>query len=144
MKKHAWILIMAIATGSVSTAIAQGGPRGRGPGRPGGPFPMAWLADATDAQREQARAILDEARGSRQGPPPAMTLRRQLEAALLADTPDDQQIQSLQQQVAAAEADALAQQIAIERKIAQILTPDQRAKIRERLSQDAPSRRGGR
>ena len=73
-----------------------------------------------------------------------MTLHRQLEAALLADTPDDQQIQLLQQQVAAAEADALAQQIAIERKIAQILTPDQRAKIRERLSQDAPSRRGGR
>src|SRR5207247_10298583 len=95
MKKHAWILIMAIATGSVSTAIAQGGPRGRGPGGPGGPFPMAWLADATDAQREQARAILDEARGSRQGPPPALTLRRQVGGALLAAPPDGPQLESL-------------------------------------------------
>jgi periplasmic protein CpxP/Spy len=130
-----------IALGAV-VAIAQGPPDGfgrRGRGGPGAPLAMMWLADATDAQREQAKAILDEARASRQGPPPEMTLRRQLEAALLADAPDDRQIESLAQQLTAAEAQALAQQVAVQRKIAQILTPEQRAKLRERLTQGPPS-----
>jgi Spy/CpxP family protein refolding chaperone len=142
MKRIVFIVLASIVVAGVAVSFAQGpeGQRGRGRGGPGGPFPMMWLADATDAQREQAKAILDEARGSRQEPPPQMTLRRQLEAALLADAPDDQQIQSLQQQLAAAEAQALAQQVAVERKIAQILTPEQRATLRDRLAQGPPSR----
>jgi periplasmic protein CpxP/Spy len=132
MKRIVFALAALIVSAGVAVSFAQGR-EGRRGGGPGGPVPMMWLADATDAQREQAKAILDEARGSHQGPPPQMTLRRQLEAALLADAPDEQQIASLQQQLAAAEADAVARQVAVERKIAQILTPEQRAKIRERL-----------
>ncbi len=137
MKRIVLMSVGVIVAAATVVAVAQG-PQGRGRGGPGGPFPLMWLADATDAQREQARAILDETRASRQGPPPQMTLRRQLESALLADAPDEPQIQSLQQQLAAAEAQALAEQVAVERKIAQILTPEQRAKIRDRLAQAPP------
>ena len=123
----------------------QGGGPGFGRGGPGrgGPGGFARLADLTDEQRQQVRAILEEDRESRQGPPPAATLHRQLEAALLADAPDDQAIEALRQQIVQAQGEALSRQIALQRKIAQVLTPEQRAAARQRLS-EAPAARGGR
>lgn len=143
------IIAALVAAAGLSMGIAQaGGQRGPGPG--GGPgfggrglAGLARFADLTDAQRQQVEAILKEARESRQGPPAAMTLHRQLEAEILADAPDEQKIDTLRQQLIQAQTEALAHQIGVERKIAQVLTPEQRAKARERLA-EAPRGRGDR
>ena len=45
-------------------------------------------------------------------------------------------------QLVQAQSERLAHEIAVQQKVAAVLTADQRAKVRERLSQ-APSRRGG-
>lgn len=90
-------------------AFGRGGPGGRGPG---GFARFADLTPLTDEQRQQVRAILEEERDSRQGPPAAIALPRQLEAALLADAPDDQAIDALRQQIVQAQGEALSRQIA--------------------------------
>lgn len=131
-----------IGLGAFTLADAQG-PGRRGFGGPGfggrGLMPFARMADLTDAQREQIRAILEEGREERQGPPAHAGLHRQLQTELLADAPDEQKIETLRQQIAQASAEALTREIAVQRKIAQVLTPEQRAKAREHLAQ-APQR----
>jgi Spy/CpxP family protein refolding chaperone len=62
-------------------------------------------------------------------------LRRQLEAEIFADAPDAQKSAGLQDQLVQAQAQRLAKEIATEQKIAQVLTAEQRAKIRDRLAQ---------
>ena len=89
--------------------------------------------DLTDEQRAQIRTIQQEERGD-QRPPADMALHRQLQAALFADVPDATLIGALQQQLVQAQAARLATQIAVEQKIAQVLTGEQRAQVRERLS----------
>ena len=140
------IIAALVAAAGLSIGVAHTfDQRGPGPGGPGfggrGLTGLARFADLTDAQRQQVEAILKEARESREGPPAAMTLHRQLQAEILADTPDEQKIDALRQELLKAEADALAHQINIERRIAQVLTPEQRAKARERLA-EAPRGRG--
>lgn len=111
-----------------------GGPRG------GGPAAIARLADLTEEQRTQVRAILQEERASRQGVPASVTAHRELQAELLADVPDEQKVDTLQRQLAEAHAASLQREVALQRKIAQVLTPEQRAKARERLA-EAPQPR---
>ena len=121
----------------------QQGRRG-GPGGPGGPGrggPM--FADLTEQQREQIRAIHEAERQGQQGPPADAKLRQQLEQELLADTPNDQTIESLKQQIGAAEQENLSRHIAVQKQISQVLTAEQRAKARERLAK-APEGRGRR
>ena len=117
-----------------------GGPGlgGRGHGGPGG---LARLADLSDEQRKQVQAIIDEERQSTEGRAAVVGLHRQLEAELLADVPDEQKIDTLRQQLVQAQSDALNRQIAVQRKIAQVLTPEQRANVRERLAQGSRARR---
>ena len=124
----------------------QQGRRG-GPGGPGGPGrggPM--FADLTDQQREQIKAIHDAEREGQQGPPADAKLRQQLELELLADTPNDQTIETLKQQIVAAQLENLSRHIAVQKQIGQVLTAEQRAKARERIA-EAPGpgrgRRGG-
>jgi Spy/CpxP family protein refolding chaperone len=128
-----------IAMAVFSIASAQNGQRGRGPGGPGFGGPrlggFARLADLTDDQRKQIEAIVEEDRASRNGPPAVVILHRQLEAELLADSPDDQKIETLRQQLIQAQGDEVSHQIALQRKIAGVLTAEQRAKARERLEQ---------
>jgi Spy/CpxP family protein refolding chaperone len=128
-----------IAVAVFSIASAQGGQRGRGPGGPGFGGPrlggFARLADLTDDQRKQVEAIVQEDRASRSGPPAVVTLHRQLEAELLADSPDDQKIETLRQQLIQAQGEEVSHRIALQRKIAGVLTAEQRAKARERLEQ---------
>jgi Spy/CpxP family protein refolding chaperone len=93
-------------------------------------------ADLTDQQKEQIKTIQESARQGRQGPPADMLLQRQLQAEILADSPDTQKIADLQQQLVQAQAARVAHQVAIEQQIAQVLTAEQRAKIRERLAQE--------
>ena len=137
-----------IAVAAFSIANAQGGgPRGRGPGGPGigGPWlgGLARFVDLTDEQRKQIESIVDEDRASRQGPPAVVTLHRQLEAELLADSPDDQKVETLRQQLVQAQGDEVAHQITLQRKIAGVLTAEQRAQARARLA-EAPHSRPGR
>ena len=131
-------------------AKMQQGRRG-GPGGPGGPgrgFGGPIFADLTEQQREQVKAIHDAQRAGQQGPPADGKLRQQLELELLADVPNDQTIETLKQQIANAQLEHLTRHIAVQKQIAQVLTPEQRAKARERIAQapDGPrgaGRRGG-
>jgi Spy/CpxP family protein refolding chaperone len=120
-------------------AIEQGrqaGPGGmRGPGgRRGGPLGGVF-ADLTDQQREQVKAIMAEERQGQQGPPAEMALRQSLEQELLADSPNLQKIEELKQQIVSATSESLTRHIAVQLKVNQILTAEQRAKARENVAQ---------
>lgn len=112
----------------------QGGPgRGRGgPGAPGGPlgiFAMVHQLDLTDAQRQQLKALMEEAR---QGGDPGAAIRdaeQKLHAAVLADTPDIQAIESLKATLNAAHAGEIEHRIEMMQKVAQILTPAQKQQL---------------
>jgi Spy/CpxP family protein refolding chaperone len=145
-------VVGAIAAAFVaSVAVAQGqgpGMQGRrggpgGMGGPGGRGPMpAVMQDLTEAQRAQVKAIMDEQREGRQGPPADAQLRRALETELLADVPNDQTIEDLKQQILAAQAQALSRHITVQKRIAQVLTAEQRVKARERLAAGPDEGRG--
>jgi protein CpxP len=152
MKKLAFSTVVAAIVGVAAFSLADaqdqrsgrpGGP-GFGPGFGGrGPMSIARLVDLTDAQRAQIRTILQQSREAREGAPAGVALHRQLEAELLADAPDDQKIDSLRQQLVQAHAEGLSRQIELQKQIAQVLTPEQRAKAREELAK-APEGRGRR
>jgi Spy/CpxP family protein refolding chaperone len=150
----AFVASVAIAGGQQGSgdqqrpAIGQGrqaGPGGmRGPGGRGrGGALGGMFADLTDQQREQVKAILDAERQGEQGPPADMKLRQALEQELLADSPNVQKIDELKQQIVAATSESLTRHIAIQQKINQVLTAEQRAKARERIGQRGEGRRGG-
>jgi Spy/CpxP family protein refolding chaperone len=130
----------------------QAGPGG--PGRPGGPGGGRMgpagvpFEDLTEEQRQQIKAIMDEQRPAEGEDGPAdMKLRQALETELLADAPNDQKIQELKAQIDAASAAQLARHISVQKRINQILTPEQRAKARERIERRQEGgprgRRGG-
>jgi periplasmic protein CpxP/Spy len=129
----ALLVVVALAVGTLSAQGRGPGGRGLGPGGgPGpGPFPMLQRLDLTDAQKEQVRAILTETAGqeTRQA---LGKLQQDLNDAVLADTPDPARIEQLKASIAEAEANALAQRVDVQLRIAQILTPEQREKARER------------
>src|SRR5574338_1020292 len=108
--------------------MGPGGPGGPG-GRGGGPMSMLRGVDLTDAQREQIRAIMET---ERQNAPAARVrdLDTQLDLALLADSPDAAKIDELKAAIVAGTAEEIAHRIAVQTKIVQILTPEQRAKAR--------------
>jgi protein CpxP len=140
--------VLGLAAFSLSNAQQSGeAPRGRGPGGPGG-FGRGGGAvlrgvDLTDEQKTSIKAIHDAERQDRTGPPADATLRRELEAEVFAEAPDAQKIAALQQQLVQAQSERLAHEIAVKQKVAAVLTAEQRSKIRERLSQAPPERRGG-
>jgi Spy/CpxP family protein refolding chaperone len=132
--------IAAVFVASIAVADGQQ-PQRRGPGMggPGGPggrgFGPGIMRELTDEQRNQVRAILQEERGDQDGRRGDMNLRRQLEAELLADVPNDLKIEELKSQILAAQAEGLTKHIEVQKRIAQVLTPEQRAKAREQLAQ---------
>jgi protein CpxP len=152
MKKLAYSTFIAALLGVAAFSIAgaqgqEGQPGQRGPGfRSGfggrGPLALGRIADLTDAQRAQVREILGKAR-EENTEPAAAGLHRQLETELLAEAPDDQKIETLRQQLAQAHADQLARRIEVQKQIVAVLTPEQRAKLRETLA-SAPARGGRR
>jgi Spy/CpxP family protein refolding chaperone len=117
------------------------GTRRGGPGGGRGDIALLRNANLSDEQKAAIRAIREAERPAPDGPPADARLRRELQAEVFADVPDGQKIASLQQQLAEAQAARLAHQIAIDQKIAQVLTAEQRATIRERLIQPLPDRR---
>lgn len=141
MKRTIWSGLAAIVLAAAVTipAIAQPpqGGGGRGPGR-GGPaargaaLPLLRALDLTDAQREQIRALTDQRRARGDDPRRAVVdLERQLQLAVFADTPEPQKIDELRKAVAAAHAEGLAARIELQSRIAELLTPEQRAKARD-------------
>ena len=131
-------------SGAQPPAGPEGGPRPRG--GPGGRGGIALLRDAnlTDDQKAAIKAIRDADRAPDQNVAEDAQLRRQLQAEVFSDAPDAQKIASLLQQLSEAQSARLARQIATDQKIAQVLTAEQRAKIRERLSRRPSARRGAR
>jgi Spy/CpxP family protein refolding chaperone len=72
-------------------------------------------------------------------------LQKQLHLALLADTVDTAKLEQLKQSIAAAEATALAHRIDVQTRIAQVLTPEQRATARQNVEKmERPFGRPGR
>jgi len=147
MKRTIWSAVAALvlAAAVAIPAIAQPPQGGRGPGRgPAfeGALPILRGLNLTDAQREQIRALTDAQRTADNPRRNLMDLERQLQAALLADSPDQQKIDELKNSIAAASAADLTARIELQSRIAQVLTPEQRAQAREALG-NAPGRRGG-
>ena len=141
--------VAAAFVASVAVAQSQGpgqqsrGGRGQGIGGPGGQGRAA-MQGLTEEQRQQVRAIMEDGRDAQQGPPADAKLRRALEAELLADAPNDQKIEDLKQQILLAQAEGLSRHISVQKRVAQVLTAEQRAKARERLAQGpVDGRRGG-
>ena len=54
---------------------------------------------------------------AQQGPPADAKLRRDLEVELLADTPNDQKIEDLKQQILVAQAEGLSRHISVQKRI---------------------------
>jgi Spy/CpxP family protein refolding chaperone len=100
----------------------------------------------TDAQREQIRSLTSEQRKQDQASPmqTVAQLHRSLQAAIMADNPDTNQIEQLRASIAEAEANALSARIDLELKIAQILTPEQRQQARELLNKPPRTAETGR
>jgi periplasmic protein CpxP/Spy len=142
------VVITAILGLAAYTAASAQGP-GFGPGfggrrggfGPGGSAALRGI-ELSDDQREQIRTIREAERESWNGPPPGVQLQRQLEAELFAEYPDAKKLAALRQQIVQAHAVMLERRTAVEQKIAQVLTPEQRATVRERLAQEPQERRG--
>ena len=139
--------VLGLAAFSLSSAQQPGrrsggfnGPGGFGSGGPGrGALGILRGVDLTAEQKASIAAIHEAERstrdagadaGARSGAP----AHRELEAEIFAEAPDAGKIASLQQQIEAAQAEALAQRISTMQKIAQVLTAEQRAGIRNRPS----------
>lgn len=146
MKRTLWsaVAALAIAAAVAIPVIAQPqGPGQRGPGfgGRGGPFPMLRGLNLNDAQREQIRSITQQRRTDDNSPQRKVAdLNKQLYLAILADAPDLQKIDELKTSIAAAAAEALTAQVDVQTRIAQVLTPEQRAQAREALTKAGPRR----
>jgi len=141
------VITAVLGLAAYTMAGAQGErERGFGPGGRGGPGRGALSVlrgiDLTDEQQAQIRAIREAERGSREGPPAGLDLHRQLQTEVFADAPDAQKLATLQQQIAQAQTARLAKQVAMEQKIAEILTAEQRATVREKLAKVEANGRG--
>jgi Spy/CpxP family protein refolding chaperone len=121
---------IALAAVVLGVGIATVSGQGRGPG---GPFPILRHLNLTDQQKQQVKALTEELRKETDQAPARKVgeLRRQLQAAIFADSPDAAQIDQLRASIADAEAAALAARIDLQLKIAQILTPEQRKQARD-------------
>jgi periplasmic protein CpxP/Spy len=138
MKRTLCSSIAVIVVAAAAIPVLAQPPQGRGgPGRGGlgGPMPFIRGLNLTDAQREQIRALTDERRNQAENPGRKVAdLDHQLRLALLADTPDLQKVEELKTAIAAAAAEQLSARIELESRIAQILTPEQRAQARDALA----------
>jgi Spy/CpxP family protein refolding chaperone len=147
MKRTIWSVALAmLVAGAVAIpVIAQPPQGGRGPGRGpafDGGSPILRGLNLTDAQRAQIRTMTEAQRTGDNPRRNQMDLERQLQAAILADAPDQQKIDELKNSIAGASAAALAARIELQSRIAQVLTPEQRAQAREELGK-ARTGRGG-
>jgi Spy/CpxP family protein refolding chaperone len=137
---------LALSLGALPLLAQGSGQRPGGPGR-GGPgghpgiLGMIQRLDLTDGQREQLRGLMAD---GRQGGDPGAAIRdaeQKLQAAVLADTPDLQAIDTLKATLNTAHAAELDHRIELMQKVAQILTPAQKQHL---LALPPPGAREGR
>jgi periplasmic protein CpxP/Spy len=136
----AWLAAAIGAAPLMAQGMGQGRGRG-GPGGPGGPpgmFPMLRQLDLSDAQQQQLRTIMQDERGPADQAGQVRSAEQKLHAALLADTPDLQAIETLKAALNSAHAAELDHRIETMQKVAQILTPAQRQKLIQ-LEAEAPA-----
>jgi len=132
--------LFVVGVAAQTAQPAPPGPRGQRMGPPpgAGVGPMLRLRglDLTEPQRDQFRALMEERRAADN---PAATRVRELQRALnlqlFSDAPDQGAIEQIKIDLAQAHQQALAERIAFEAKIAQILTPEQRKTLRERIEE---------
>lgn len=135
------VMAVAVAVGAYGVASAQGqGPaRGRGWGPEGGPAGALLMLrglELSEQQRQQLREIREaQPADGRQAFAVERQLHRQLAIELVADAPDTQKLAELQRQIADAQTARLARQVELGQQMAQVLTPEQRSTLRERLAQ---------
>jgi Spy/CpxP family protein refolding chaperone len=129
---------LAVALLAITSAVAsaQGPDRRRG----WGPRGFTYGVDLTPEQREQIRAILEEERQQRRANDPTADFNRQLELELLADIPDQARLDSLRTQIVEAQQARLQKMLEIRQRIAQVLTPEQRAQARENVAKGGKRR----
>ena len=148
--KMVWssIAVMMVAFAIAIPMSAQppqgGGERGHGRGGFGGPGAMPILRELnlTDAQRAQIRALSPQRRTADNPRQKTMDLERQLELAIFAEAPEPQKIDELRKSIAAATAEELAARVELQSRVAELLTPEQRAQAREKLGNSTPRRPG--
>jgi protein CpxP len=142
---------VVLGLSAVASVSAQGqdggqppsGRGGRGPGGPGGRMggpggPMGVIGipldrlNPTEAQREQVKSIVDshqtELRSLGQK---AMTARRALDLTVTADSIDEGAIRSRAADLAAVESDVAVLRARVHADVLQILTSDQKARLKE-------------
>jgi periplasmic protein CpxP/Spy len=147
MKRTLWSTVAALAIAAAVAIPVVAQPQGSGQrggpgfGGRGGPFPALRGLNLNDAQREQIRSITQQQRTDDNSPQRKVAdLNKQLHLAILADAPDPQKIDELKTSIAAATAEALTAQVDVQTRIAQVLTPEQRAQAREALTKAGPRR----
>ena len=153
MKRFALSVVMTGVLGLAAFSLSSAQQPGRRPGGPGGPGGFGGFGaggpgrggigalrgvELTDEQKASIKAIHEAERSARDASGdnrrPAAQAHRELEAEIFADSPDPQKIASLQQQIAQAQSAALAERTSTMQKVAQVLTAEQRAGIRNRVS----------
>jgi Spy/CpxP family protein refolding chaperone len=125
-------------------AQGPGGPGRGGPGGPAGILGMVHQLDLTDAQREQLHALMEASRPAGDPWTAIRDAEQKLHAAVLADPPDLQAIESLKAALNTAHAAQLDQRVEMMQKLAQILTPAQKEQLRKLPTQVPPRGRGPR
>jgi Spy/CpxP family protein refolding chaperone len=103
---------------------------------------MVRQLDLTDAQREQLRTLMEEARKKGEPGEEGRAAEQKLHAAILADPPDLQAIEGLKTALNTAHASELDRRIEVMQKVAQILTPAQRQQALKLEAQRPPRGRG--
>ncbi len=124
-----------------------GGPGGPGRGGPGGPMgmlPMLGRAvDLTDAQKDQIKTIVDTHKDDWKAlADRARTAHQALQAAVVADTVNEALIRQKAAEVAAVDADMAVARARAHAEVFQLLTADQKAKLKTMQTQ-MQERRGG-
>lgn len=113
-------------------------------GGPRGMLPGLREMDLTDAQREAIRAIAEQNRSEGRAMAEQLgAARASLNEAVMADVVNESTIRARAADLARLEADAAVQRAYVNAEIWQILTPDQRAELRQ-LQAEAEERRGER
>ena len=110
-----------------------GGPGFRGPGGPMGLLPMLGRdLELTDAQKDQLKTIADSHKDDWKAlADRGRSARTALNAAVMADTLDEALIRQKSSEVAAVEADMAVARARARAEVFQILTAEQRARLKE-------------
>lgn len=134
--KSAALVVASVLVGAVAMVSAQG-PQGRpgrvppgGPGGPGGLPPGLMQINLTDPQRTDLRTLVEQDRESRKAALEQLrTVRQQLTVAVFGSPADTQQVSDLTAQLADLQRQGLEADIALQVKVAALLTDEQRQRI---------------